>query len=146
MLNLAHIIGHLGRDPDVRYTADGTAVANLAVATNETWKDKDGEKQERTEWHRVVLFGKVAEIAAQFLKKGSLVYLQGRLQTRKWAGEDGQDRYTTEILAERMRMLGGKADTQPANGTPAAPVRSNQGPPGRSAAEPVAPFDDDIPF
>jgi single-strand DNA-binding protein len=145
MLNLAHIIGHLGRDPDVRYTADGTAVANLAVATNETWKDTNGEKQERTEWHRVVLFGKVAEIAAQFLKKGSLVYLQGRLQTRKWAGEDGQDRYTTEILAERMRMLGGKADTQPANGTPAAAVRSNQGPPARPAAEPI-PFDDDIPF
>ena len=92
------------------------------------------------------LFGKVAEIAAQFLKKGSLVYLQGRLQTRKWAGEDGQDRYTTEILAERMRMLGGKGDTQAANGTPAAPVRSHQGPPTRSAAEPVIPFDDDIPF
>ena len=91
------------------------------------------------------LFGKVAEIAAQFLKKGSLVYLQGRLQTRRWQGEDGQDRYTTEVVAERMRMLGGKADTQPANGTPAAPVRSNQGPPARPAAEPI-PFDDDIPF
>lgn len=146
MLNLAHIIGHLGRDPDVRYTADGTAVANLAVATNETWKDKDGEKQERTEWHRVVLFGKVAEIAAQFLKKGSLVYLQGRLQTRKWAGEDGQDRYTTEILADRMRMLGGKGETPTTNGTPAAPVRSHQGPPVRSASEAPIPFDDDIPF
>ena len=146
MLNLAHIIGHLGRDPDVRYTADGTAVANLAVATNETWKDKDGEKQERTEWHRVVLFGKVAEIAAQFLKKGSLVYLQGRLQTRRWQGEDGQDRYTTEVVAERMRMLGGRADTLAANGTPAAPVRSHQGPPARPAAEPPIPFDDDIPF
>jgi single-strand DNA-binding protein len=146
MLNMAQIIGHLGRDPDVRYTPEGTAVVNLAVATNETWKDKDGEKQERTEWHRVVLFGKVAEIAAQFLKKGSLVYLQGRLQTRKWAGEDGQDRYTTEILAERMRMLGGKGDTPAANGTPAAPVRSHQGPPVRPASEPVVPFDDDIPF
>ena len=146
MLNLAQIIGHLGRDPDVRYTADGTAVVNLAVATNETWKDTNGEKQERTEWHRVVLFGKVAEIAAQFLKKGSLVYLQGRLQTRKWAGEDGQDRYTTEILAERMRMLGGKGDTPAANGTPAAPVRPHQGPPGRPGSEPPIPFDDDIPF
>ena len=146
MLNLAQIIGHLGRDPDVRYTADGTAVVNLAVATHETWKDKDGEKQERTEWHRVVLFGKVAEIAAQFLKKGSLVYLQGRLQTRKWAGEDGQDRYTTEILAERMRMLGGKGETPTTNGTPAAPARSNQGPLPRSASEPPIPFDDDIPF
>ena len=108
MLNMAQIIGHLGRDPDVRYTPEGTAVSKLAVATNQTWKDKDGEKQERTEWHRVVLFGKVAEIAREYLKKGSLVYLQGRLQTRKWQADDGQDRYTTEIVAERMKMLGGK--------------------------------------
>ena len=82
MLNMAQIIGHLGRDPDVRHTPEGTDIENLAVATNETWKDKNGEKQERTEWHRVVLFGKVTEIAAEYLKKGSLVYLQGRLQTR----------------------------------------------------------------
>jgi single-strand DNA-binding protein len=115
----------------VRYTPEGTAVAKLAVATNQTWKDKEGEKQERTEWHRVVLFGKVAEIAAEYLKKGSLVYLQGRLQTRKWQGEDGQDRYTTEIVAERMKMLGGKGETQTAGGKPVA-------------EEP--PFDDDIPF
>jgi single-strand DNA-binding protein len=115
----------------VRYTPEGTAVANLAVATNQTWKNKDGEKQERTEWHRVVLFGKVAEIAAEYLKKGSLVYLQGRLQTRKWQAEDGQDRYTTEIVAERMKMLGGKGDTQAADGKPVA-------------EEP--PFDDHIPF
>ena len=94
----------------------------------------------------MVLFGKVAEIAAQFLKKGSLVYLQGRLQTRRWQGEDGQDRYTTEVVAERLRMLGGKADTQPANGTPAVPVRSHSGPAARPVAEPVMPFDDDIPF
>ena len=133
MLNMAQIIGHLGRDPDVRYTPEGTAIANLAVATNQTWKDKDGEKQERTEWHRVVLFGKVAEIAGEYLKKGSLVYLQGRLQTRKWQGEDGQDRFTTEIVADRMKMLGGKGErnTQAANGKPAA-----AGPD----------FDDDIPF
>jgi len=133
MLNMAQIIGHLGRDPDVRCTPEGTAIANLAVATNQTWKDKSGEKQERTEWHRVVLFGKVAEIAGEYLKKGSLVYLQGRLQTRKWQGDDGQDRYTTEIVADRMRMLGGKGerDTRAANGKPVAP-------------EP--PFDDDIPF
>ena len=132
MLNMAQIIGHLGRDPEVRYTPEGTAVANLAVATNETWKDKDGAKQERTEWHRVVLFGKVAEIAAQFLKKGSLVYLQGRLQTRKWQGEDGQDRYTTEVVAERMKMLGGKGERDAQAGT-ASPA-------------PAQPFDDDIPF
>jgi len=133
MLNMAQIIGHLGRDPDVRYTPEGTSVANLAVATNQTWKDKDGEKQERTEWHRVVLFGKVAEIAAEYLKKGSLVYLQGRLQTRKWQAEDGQDRYTTEIVAERMKMLGGKGERDP------------QAPGGKPVAE-EPPFDDDIPF
>jgi single-strand DNA-binding protein len=132
MLNMAQIIGHLGRDPEVRYTPEGTAVANLAVATNETWKDKDGAKQERTEWHRVVLFGKVAEIAAEYLKKGSLVYLQGRLQTRKWQGDDGQDRYTSEIVAERMKMLGGKGERDAQAGT-ASPA-------------PTQPFDDDIPF
>ena len=133
MLNMAQIIGHLGRDPDVRYTPEGTAIANLAVATNQTWKDKSGEKQERAEWHRVVLFGKVAEIAGEYLKRGSLVYLQGRLQTRKWQGDDGQDRYTTEIVADRMKMLGGKGerDTRAANGKPAA-------------ASPD--LDDDIPF
>jgi len=133
MLNMAQLIGHLGRDPDVRYSPEGSAVAHLAVATNQTWKDKDGERQERTEWHRVVLFGKLAEIAAQYLKKGALVYLQGRLQTRKWAGEDGQDRFTTEIVAERLRMLGGKGerDTQATGGKSLAP-------------EPV--YDDDIPF
>ena len=133
MLNMAQIIGHLGRDPEVRYTPEGTAIANLAVATNETWKDKNGEKQERAEWHRVVLFGRVAEIAAEYLRKGSLVYLQGRLQTRKWQDDHGQDRHTTEIVAARMKMLGVKRerDTQAANGKPVAP-------------EP--PFDDDIPF
>ena len=133
MLNMAQIIGHLGRDPEVRYTPEGAAVANLAVATNETWKDKSGEKQERTEWHRVVLFGKVAEIAAEYLKKGSLVYLQGRLQTRKWQADDGQDRYTTEIVAARMKMLGGKGDRD---------TRTDGGKP----VPPEPPFDDDIPF
>jgi single-strand DNA-binding protein len=147
MLNMTQIIGHLGRDPEVRYTPEGTAVAKLAVATNETWKDKDGEKQERTEWHRVALFDKTAEIAAEYLKKGSLVYLQGRLQTRKWQGEDGQDRYTTEIIAERMRMLGGKGEREAqANGTSTAPVRSHQGAPSRPNSESDVPFDDDIPF
>jgi single-strand DNA-binding protein len=139
MLNMAQIIGHLGRDPEVRYSPEGTAVANLAVATNETWKDKDGAKQERTEWHRVVLFGKVAEIAAQFLRKGSLVYLQGRLQTRKWQGDDGQDRYTTEIVAERMKMLGGKGERDgQAGGAADASTRTTPAP--------EQPFDDDIPF
>ena len=139
MVNITQIIGHLGRDPEVRYTPDGTAVANLAVATNETWKDKDGAKQERTEWHRVVLFGKVAEIAAEYLRKGSLVYLQGRLQTRKWQGEDGQDRYTTEIVAERMKMLGGKGERDGQAGGAADAS-------ARTTLTPAQPFDDDIPF
>lgn len=140
MLNMTQIIGHLGRDPEVRYTPEGTAVANLAVATNETWKDKDGAKQERTEWHRVVLFGKVAEIAAQFLKKGSLVYLQGRLQTRKWQGDDGQDRYTTEIVASEMQMLDSKGG--PVN------AGNDRKPQGAPAEAPAADndFEDDIPF
>jgi single-strand DNA-binding protein len=137
MLNMAQIIGHLGRDPEVRHTAEGTAVANLAVATNETWRDKEGQKQERTEWHRVVLFGKVAEIAAEYLRKGSLVYLQGRLQTRKWQGDDGQDRYTTEIVAEHMKMLGGKGER---DGQPAGAAAASERTP------PAKPFDDDIPF
>jgi single-strand DNA-binding protein len=133
MLNMAQLIGHLGRDPDVRCSPEGSAVANLAVATNQTWKDKDGERQERTDWHRVVLFGKLAEIAAQYLKKGALVYLQGRLQTRKWQADDGQDRFTTEIVAERLRMLGGKGE------------RDGQATGGKSLSpEPV--YDDDIPF
>lgn len=106
MLNRAQLIGRLGRDPEIRYTSDGAPVAHLAVATNETWKDNQGVKQERTEWHRVALFGKVAEIAREHLAKGALVYLEGRLQTRKWAGQDGLDRYTTEIVADTLRMLG----------------------------------------
>ena len=133
MLNMAQIIGHLGRDPELRYSPEGTAVAKLAVATNEAWKDKDGAKQERTEWHRVVLFGKVAEIAGEYLKKGSLVYLQGRLQTRKWLTDDGQDRYTTEIVAARLRMLGGKGDHDARTA-------------GGKALAPESHFDDDIPF
>ena len=148
MLNMAQIIGHLGRDPDVRYTPEGTAIANLAVATNQTWKDKSGEKQERTEWHRVVLFGKVAEIAGEYLKKGSLVYLQGRLQTRKWQDKDGQDRYTTEIVANEMQMLGGRAG---AGG--GAPMESSGQSQSQSQSRPApaetAPMDDgfdDIPF
>jgi single-strand DNA-binding protein len=141
MLNLTQLIGHLGRDPEVRYSAEGTAIANLAIATNETWKDKTGERQERTEWHRVVLFGKLAEIAEAYLKKGALVYLAGRLQTRKWTGEDGSDHYTTEVVGERLRMLGGKGERD----QPVAPGRAMTPATGRAGA-PEAPFDDDIPF
>ena len=107
-VNKVILVGNLGRDPEVRYAPSGDAIANITIATSEQWKDKSGEKQEKTEWHRVVFFGKQAEIVSQYLKKGSQVYIEGRLQTRKWQGQDGQDRYTTEIVADRMQMLGGR--------------------------------------
>ncbi|WP_126448370.1 single-stranded DNA-binding protein [Sulfuricystis multivorans] len=115
MLNKAMIIGFLGADPEVRYTADGHAITTISVATTDVWND-NGIKQERTEWHRVVLFGKLAEIAGQYLKKGSQVYVEGRLRTRKWQDKDGETRYYTEIIAESMKMLpsgGGKAKEAP---------------------------------
>lgn len=107
-VNKAIIVGNCGRDPEIRHTAGGTAVVNLTVATSEQWRDKQtGEKKENTEWHNVVLFGKLGEIAGEYLKKGRTVYIEGRLQTRKWQDKDGQDRYTTEIVASDMQMLGG---------------------------------------
>lgn len=110
-LNKATLIGYLGHDPELRYTANGDAVAHLALATTETWKDKaTGAKKEATEWHRIVLYRKLAEIAGQYLKKGSHVYIEGRLQTRKWTGRDEIERSTTEIIADDMRMLGRAAD------------------------------------
>jgi single-strand DNA-binding protein len=105
-INKVILIGNLGQDPEVRFTPSGTAVANLNLATTDTWTDKQsGQRQERTEWHRIVLFNKTAEIAQQYLKKGSKVYIEGRLQTRKWQGQDGQDKYSTEIVANDMQML-----------------------------------------
>ncbi|MEZ8027866.1 single-stranded DNA-binding protein [Enterovibrio norvegicus] len=105
-VNKVILIGNLGNDPEVRYLPNGGAVANLTVATSETWRDKStGENKEMTEWHRVVMYRRLAEIAGEYLKKGSKVYLEGRLQTRKWQGQDGQDRYTTEIVANEMQML-----------------------------------------
>ena len=110
-VNKAIIVGTLGQDPEVRYTASGSAVANLSVATNESWKDRQtGEMQERTEWHRVVLFGKLAEIAQQYLKKGSQAYFEGRIKTSKWQDQSGNDRYRTEIVASEMQMLGRRQD------------------------------------
>lgn len=106
-LNKVMIIGHLGRDPEVKYLPSGQAVANFSVATNDTWTDKEGKKVDRTEWHRVVAFGKLAEICGEYLSKGSQVYLEGRLQTRQWE-KDGQKRYTTEMVVRDMLMLGGK--------------------------------------
>jgi single-strand DNA-binding protein len=107
-INKVILIGNLGQDPEVRYTAGGTAVANLRIATTEAWRDKQtGEQKENTEWHSVVLFAKTAEIASQYLKKGSQVYIEGRIQTRKWQDKDGNDRYSTEVVANDMQMLGG---------------------------------------
>lgn len=112
-INKAILIGNLGNDPELKYTAGGSAVANLTLATSEQWKDKEtGEQKEKTEWHRIVAFGKLAEIIGEYCKKGGQVYIEGKLQTRKWQDKEGQDRYTTEIVAEQMQLLGGRAATQ----------------------------------
>ena len=113
-INKVILIGNLGNDPEVKYMPNGNAVANVSVATTESWKDKNsGEKVEKTEWHRVVLFGRLGEIAGEYLKKGSKVYIEGRLQTRKWQGQDGQDRYTTEIVANDMQMMDSRGGGAP---------------------------------
>ena len=152
-VNKAIIVGTLGQDPDVKATAGGSTVTNVSVATNESWKDKQtGEQQERTEWHRIVMFGKLAEIAAQYLKKGSQAYFEGKIQTRNWQDQSGTDRYTTEIVANEMQMLGGRDNLtlaeQQAHGA-ANPEGGNQGQahPNQTGGMPV---DDDctdkIPF
>jgi len=149
-LNKVTLIGYLGRDPETRSTAAGDAVAQFTLATTETWKDKaTGEKRESTEWHRVVLYRKLAEIAAQYLKKGSLVYVEGRLQTRKWTGKDDVERYVVEIIADDLRMLGarpagdeeGEARKQDADAAPATTRKSARPQPAEFEFE-----DDAIPF
>ena len=107
-INKVIIVGTLGNDPEVRYMKNGDAVANISIATSESWKDKSGEKVEKTEWHKAVLYRGLGDIAGKYLKKGSQVYIEGKIQTRKWQDKDGQDRYTTEIVAREMQMLGGK--------------------------------------
>ena len=155
-VNKAIIVGTLGQDPEIRYTANGGAVANISVATNESWRDKaTGEAQERTEWHRIVMFGKLAEIAQQYLKKGSQAYFEGRIQTRKWQDNEGKDRYNTEIVANEMQMLGGRAGggggaPMDSGGQQSRPQSQSQ-PQSRPepAAADTAPMDDgfdDIPF
>ena len=141
-INKATLIGNLGADPEIRYTANDKAVANIRLATAESWRDREsGEQQERTEWHRVVFFGRLAEIAEQYLRKGSQVYVEGRIQTRKWQDRDGNDRYTTEIVGNEMQMLGGRGSNAGETETPRAQT------PERSPSEPSADeFDDDIPF
>ncbi len=109
-VNKVILLGNLGRDPETRYTTGGDAVTNLNIATSEQWKDKSGEKQERTEWHRVVLFGRQAEVAGEYLKKGRSVYIEGRLQTRKYTDKDGVEKYSTEVVADRMQLIGGRSE------------------------------------
>ena len=164
-INKVILIGNLGADPETRYMPNGNAVANISVATSDAWKDRNtGENQERTEWHRVVFFGKLAEIVGQYLKKGSKIYLEGRLQTRKWQGQDGQDRYNTEGVGDQrgtMQMLdtrvaSGPSDFDQGYGQPRAAAPSQAPTPAR-APDPASPqgggqpptdegFDDDIPF
>lgn len=152
-VNKVILIGNLGRDPEVRYLPSGDAVANISIATTETWKDKGGEKQEKTEWHRVAMFGKTAEIAGEYLKKGSQVYIEGRLETRKWTDKEGQERYTTEIRADRMQMLGSRSggsermappeDDAPSRATTPAPAKQAAGA-GKGGG--FDDLEDDIPF
>ena len=157
-VNKVILLGNLGADPETRYTASGSAVTNIRLATTDSWRDRQsGEQQERTEWHRIVFFSRLAEIAAEYLRKGSQCYIEGRIQTRKWQGQDGQDRYTTEIVASDMQMLGSRGS----GGGGAPPSRrreedSGSAWPGGSqgGSAPAAPassgppddFDDDIPF
>ena len=146
-INKVILIGNLGRDPETRYMSSGDAVTNIALATTDVWKDKNGEKQEKTEWHRVTFYRKLAEIAGEYLKKGRSVYVEGRLETRKWTDKNGVDRYTTEIIATDMKMLGSRPgsgsfdsddrDEQGSGSGKSAPNRSNTG---------FDDMEDDIPF
>ena len=169
MLNKVILIGNLGRDPEVRYLPSGDAVANFSIATSENWKDRNGQRQERTEWHNISMFGRLAEIAGQYLKKGSKVYIEGRIQSRKYTGKDGIERTAYDIVANEMKMLDGRNSSSPYEGGDqyaAAPSSSRQqpaqnynepayaaeppAPPRRQAAAPapapIADIDDDIPF
>ena len=133
--NSVRLVGNLGRDPEVRTTPSGTTVANFSMATNEKYKDKSGQQQEKVEWHRIIVFGKLADICGKYLFKGKEIILEGKLQTRKWQDRDGNDRYTTEIIAERMKMLGGKGEDK---------SQKNYGESSSSDSPPI--IDDDIPF
>ena len=154
-LNKVMLIGRLGADPEIRYTADSKAIANANVATTDSWRDKvSGEQQERTEWHRVVFFNRLAEIVEQYLHKGSQVYIEGRLQTRKWQDREGNDRYTTEIVANDMQMLGARAGGGSSGGGGGggsggggmAPSAGGDTPARGATEAPMPDFDDDIPF
>jgi single-strand DNA-binding protein len=165
-VNKVILLGNLGRDPETRYTTGGDAVTNLRIATSEQWKDKNGDKQERTEWHTVVLFGRQAEVAGEYLKKGRSVYIEGRLQTRKWTDKEGVEKYSTEVVADRMQLIGGgrdggggapSDDEAPSSGGGRAPSRGGGAGGGGSrggagsaggsgGGKKSDDFDDDIPF
>ena len=149
-VNKVILIGNLGADPETRYLPSGDAVTNIRIATTDTWKDKSGEKQEHTEWHRVAFFGKTAEIAGEYLKKGSPVYVEGRIRTRKWQDKEGQERYSTEIVADRMQLLGarGGGGAEPMAREPAAASAGAGGgkPQQRKGGGAFDEMDDDIPF
>ena len=154
-VNKVILMGNLGRDPEVRFMPNGDAVCNFSIATTDSWTDKAGERQEKTEWHNIVMYRRLAEIAGEYLKKGRPVYLEGRLQTRKWQTKEGQDRYTTEIIADSMQMLGGRdgaptQDSQPSS-QPEAKDEFDQTPSRNNQAESTGSssfdeFEDDIPF
>jgi single-strand DNA-binding protein len=152
-INKVILVGNLGKDPETRYMPSGSAVTNLRIATSESWKDKQsGEQQERTEWHSVAMFGRLAEIAAEYLRKGSQVYIEGKLRTRKWQDKEGKDRYTTEIVADEMQMLGSKGGGAGAGAMAGGAAAAGGGGSGSGKAAvndsgaPPGDFDDDIPF
>lgn len=143
-INKAIILGNLGNDPELKYMQNGDAVCNISVATSESWTDKNtGQAQERTEWHRITAYRRLAEIMGQYLKKGSQVYIEGKIQTRKWQAQDGTDRYSTEIIANQMQMLGSKGDNQQGQNTP---NNQRQSKPQQANDFADDNFSDDIPF
>lgn len=148
-VNKVILVGRLGKDVETRYMTNGEAVSNVSLATSENWKDKSGEKQERTEWHNLVFYRRLAEIAGEYLKKGAQIYVEGKIQTRKWQDKEGKDRYTTEIIVNEMRMLGGKPDNAAPESRSAPPA--HRAPAFKPAAASAGKknfdnFDDDIPF
>jgi len=157
-VNKVILVGRLGKDPETRYMTNGEAVTNATLATSETWKDKSGEKQEKTEWHNLVFYRRLAEIAGEYLKKGSQIYVEGKLQTRKWQTKEGQDRYTTEIIVNEMTMLGGKSSgggsfevvenerSESRSSKPAASSGAATAKAAPAAKSSFDNFDDDIPF
>jgi len=152
-VNKVILLGNLGRDPELRFMPNGDAVCNFSIATTDSWKDKAGEKQERTEWHNIVMYRKLAEIAGEYLKKGSSIYVEGRLQTRKWQTKEGQDRYTTEVIADSMQMLGGRSNASQSDKSAdenftqsSSPVNNQANTSNESSPTSFDEFEDDIPF